>query len=70
MRALVVGFLLVAPAWAGADVVELTSGERVEGRDVRASPDLVTIQAGGRTLVFERDRVRAIHLGPPPAPCR
>ncbi len=69
MKALLAGLLLFVPLSAWADVVELTTGERVEGAGVRASPDHVTIQVEGRTLILDRERVRAIYFGAPPPPC-
>ncbi len=62
--------LLLAPVAAWADTLELTTGERIEGTGVRASPDHVTIELGGRTLIFDRSQVRAIYFGAPPARCR
>jgi len=69
MRALLIGLLVCMPAIAWADVLELTTGERVEGSGVRVSPDHVTIQAGGRTLILEREKVRAVFFGAAPPPC-
>jgi hypothetical protein len=69
MRSILIAILLAAPAWAGADVVELSSGQRVEGSDVRASPDHVTVRVGSQTLIFQRAEVRAVHFGPAPDPC-
>jgi hypothetical protein len=69
IRAFVVGLLVCLPAAAWGDVVELTSGERVEGSGIRVSPDHVTIQAGGRTLILDREKVRAVFFGAPPPPC-
>jgi hypothetical protein len=69
MRWVLVLAVLAAPAIAGADVVELVTGERLEGTGVRASPDHVTLQVGGRTVILERSQVRAIHFGAPPQPC-
>jgi hypothetical protein len=69
MRLALVLALLAVPSIAGADVVELVTGERVEGTGVRASPDHVTVQVGGRTVILDRATVRAIHFGPAPPPC-
>jgi hypothetical protein len=69
MRALLIGLLVCMPAMAWTDVLELTTGERVEGSSVRVSPDHVTIQAGGRALILEREKVRAVFFGAPPSPC-
>jgi hypothetical protein len=70
MTWLVVGLaVLLVPGLATADVVELANGERVEGAAVRTSPDHVTIQVGGRTVIFGREQVRAVYFGPAPQPC-
>jgi hypothetical protein len=69
MRVALLLALLVAPGIAGADVVELVSGERVEGTGVRASPDHVTVQVSGRTVIYDRAQVRAVFFGPVPPPC-
>jgi hypothetical protein len=69
MRVALLLALLAVPAIAGADVVELLNGERVEGSGVRASPDHVTVQVGGRTVIFDRAQVRAVYFGSAPAPC-
>ena len=61
--------LLVVTA-AAADVVELKDGRRVEGTFKGASPAIVAIDVGGRTVTFEFEDVRALYFGPlePPAP--
>jgi hypothetical protein len=69
MGVLLLLVLLAVPALAGADVVELVNGERVEGTGVRASPDHVTVQVGGRTVIFDRAQVRAVYFGSAPPPC-
>jgi hypothetical protein len=68
MRVALLLALLAVPAIAGADVVELLNGERVEGTGVRESPDHVTVQVGGRTVILDRAQVRAVYFSPPP-PC-
>jgi hypothetical protein len=69
MKPVLIALLLVGPAPAGADVIDLAGGQRVEGTDVRASPDHVTVRVGGQTLIFPRAQVRAVHFGPAPDPC-
>jgi hypothetical protein len=59
---------LAAASPASADVVELRSGERVEGTFKGADETAVRIEVGGRVVTFSPDRVRAIYYGAPPAP--
>jgi hypothetical protein len=49
-----------------ADVIELKTGQRVEGTFKEATASNVTIEVGGQTITFERGRVRAIHFGAAP----
>lgn len=58
--------LAVAPSWA--DVVELKTGQRVEGNFKQATPAGVVIEVGGQTITFEQEKVRAIYFGPTPTP--
>jgi hypothetical protein len=60
---LALSFLVIATA-ARADVVELTTGQRVEGVFKGADDDSVKIERGGQVLTFKRERVRAIYYGP------
>jgi hypothetical protein len=48
-----------------ADVVELTTGERIEGKEVQLGPEGASVEVGGQTLHFERSKVRTIHIGTP-----
>jgi hypothetical protein len=50
-----------------ADVVELKTGERVEGVVRGADSAAVRIEVGGQVLTFRPDQVRAIHYGTAPA---
>ena len=50
-----------APSWA--DVVELKSGERAEGKFRQATAAGVVIEVGGHELVFPLEKVRAIYFG-------
>jgi hypothetical protein len=61
--------LLVASAPARADVVELRSGERIEGKLQQATPAFVAIETNGRIVTYPTDQVLAIRFGtaPPPA---
>ena len=61
--------LFIALAWAIAlaDVVELTTGQRVEGTFQQATPRGVSIEVGGQTITFEQEKVRAIYFGSAPA---
>ena len=51
---------LILVQLSGADVLELTTGERVEGVGAQATADRITIEVGGQTLSFERTKVRAL----------
>ncbi len=51
-------FLISARA-SWADVVELTTGQRVEGAVKRVTSTAVLIEVGGQTISFEREKVRA-----------
>ncbi len=57
---------LFAAAVALADVVELKTGERVEGTFKQGNQTRIMIQVGGQTITFERAKVRAIYFGPAP----
>ena len=57
--------LSIGASWA--DVVELRTGERVEGTFKQATPAGVMIEVGGQTLTFEQERVRAIYFGSAPS---
>jgi hypothetical protein len=60
-----VGALSVLPTYA--DVIELTTGERIEGKDAQLGLEGVSVEVGGQRLQFERAKVRAVYLGGPPA---
>lgn len=68
-RAIISAFLvllgLVPAVPARGDVVELRTGARIEGtvRQVSAQT-VVVVDAEGRAVTIERDRVAAIYLGP------
>jgi hypothetical protein len=69
MRSSLIGslvFLVVMPAVA--DVVELKTGQRVDGRLTHATPTSVSIEVAGQVLTIETDRVRAIYFGAAPPP--
>ena len=59
-------FVAVAPSWA--DVVELKTGQRVEGTFKQATPAEVEIEIGGQTIRFDIGKVRAIYFGSAPTP--
>jgi hypothetical protein len=65
--AVLVSFMMVAVP-VRADVVELKDGRRLEGTFKGASPAVVAIDVGGRTLVVDAQEVRAVYFGPAPAP--
>jgi hypothetical protein len=56
--------LLILATAARADVVELTTGQKVEGVFKGADDDSVKIERAGQVLMFKRERVRAIYYGP------
>jgi hypothetical protein len=56
----------VLPVWA--EVVELKTGQRVEGNFKEATARGVVIEVGGQAIAFPREKVRAIYFGPVPAP--
>jgi hypothetical protein len=58
--------MLAAGVSAWADVVELTTGERVEGKAAKATDERVSVDVGGQTLTFDRQKVRAIYFGSGP----
>lgn len=58
--------LAIAPA-AWADVVELKTGQRVEGTFRGADAASVRIEIGGQVLTFKPEQVRAIYYGTAPA---
>ena len=60
------GLMLALPAGSDADVVELKTGQRVEGTLKQATPASVSIEVGGQTITFEGDKVRAIYFGSAP----
>jgi hypothetical protein len=68
--------LLTLARCAYADVVELKDGRRMEGTFKGASPAIVAIDVGGRTVTFPFDDVRAVYFGeavagkPVPEPAR
>jgi hypothetical protein len=61
---MVLAGLMVAPVYA--DVVELTTGERIEGKDVQLGPEGASVEVGGQKLQFERSKVRGVYIGTPP----
>jgi len=63
---IVLSLMAVAPSLA--DVVELKTGQRVEGTFKQATPSGIVIEVGGQIITFEQEKVRAIYFGPAPAP--
>src|SRR5439155_2055929 len=65
----VLAILMTVAAPACADVVELKDGRRLEGTFKGASPAVVAIDVGGRTVVIDAQEVRGLYFGAaPPAP--
>jgi hypothetical protein len=52
---------------AVADVIELKTGQRVEGALKQATPASVSVEVGGQMITFEGEKVRAIYFGAAPA---
>jgi len=48
------------------DVIELKTGQRVEGNFKQATPNGVVIEVGGQDIRFKTDQVRAIYFGRAP----
>lgn len=55
----------LAPVDVHADVIELKTGQRVEGTLKQATPASVSVEVGGQTITFEGEKVRAIYFGAP-----
>lgn len=54
----------VAPTTSSTrDVVELTTGERIEGTVVQTTATELIIEVGGTQVKFGRDRVKAVFYG-------
>ena len=69
IAAVIVSLVVSLGAAALADVLELKDGRRIEGKLKGASPAIVAIDVGGRTMIFEFGDVRALYFGDaPPAP--
>ena len=64
LAVLVVG---VAATPALSDVVELTTGERIEGNPQEVSGISAVIEVAGTILRIERGKVRAVYLGAAPS---
>jgi hypothetical protein len=63
--ALTLLFLLASPALA--DVVELKTGQRVEGTLKQADQASVTVEVGGQVVTFKAEQVRAVYYGAAPS---
>ena len=50
-----------------ADVVELKTGQRIEGTLKQATPTSVSIDVAGQTLTIEGEKVRAVYFGTAPS---
>ncbi len=61
-------FLSLAAAPLLSDVVELKTGERLEGTFKQATSAGVVIEVGGQSITMPLEKVRAIYLGSAPAP--
>ena len=67
MKRLLTVVLLLVASPAGADVIELKTGQRIEGALKQATPASVAVEVGGQTITFEGEKVRAIYFGAAPA---
>src|SRR5438552_7590475 len=65
-RLILAACLTLAPAPVLADVIELKTGQRIEGTLKQATPASVSVEVGGQTITFEGDKVRAIYFGAAP----
>lgn len=66
--ALLCVFVLIPGPMVSADMIELKTGERVEGTLKHTTNTEVAIEVGGQTITFDRTRVRAIYFGAAPVP--
>ena len=67
MAAAMLAVSLVSVSPVSADVIELRTGERVEGTFKGADDSAVRIEIDGRLVTFAPAQVRAIYYGPAPA---
>src|SRR2546422_7652991 len=56
-----------AASTAWSDVVELKTGQRVEGTLKQADQTAVTVEVGGQTIIFKAEQVRAVYYGAAPS---
>lgn len=62
----ILGCLLFAADAAQGDVIELTTGQRIEGVFKHATPSDVVVEVGGQDVTFKREKIRAIYFGAAP----
>jgi len=71
MKSLMIAALLAVPLLSvppvSADVIELRTGERVEGTFKGADDSAVRIEIDGRLVTFAPAQVRAIYYGSAPS---
>lgn len=60
--------ILSCASFAIADVVELKTGQRVEGTLKKLSLSSASIEVGGQLITFESGKIRAIYFGAAPGP--
>src|SRR5439155_804030 len=65
---LIFALLVGIAASAEAEVVELKTGQRIEGALQEVTAINVVIEVGGQRIIFERGKVRAIFFGAAPSP--
>jgi len=65
LAGLAFAILVVAPIAVSAHVVELTTGQKVEGTLKNADANSVRVEIGGQVVTFKGDQVRAIWYGVP-----
>ena len=61
------GLALFVSGPALADVVELKTGQRVEGTLKQADQTSVSVEVGGQVVTFKAEQVRAVYYGAAPA---
>jgi hypothetical protein len=68
IRSFTVALLLSSVFPAYADVIELKTGQRVEGTFKQGTAASISVEVAGQTLTIEVEKVRAIYFGAAPAP--
>lgn len=59
--------LVALTCYAWADVIELRTGQRIEGSLKEANAEQVSVEVAGQTITFKTEQVRAVYFGRGPA---